>query len=46
MLGNYQRILDTCEPWIICRSAVRAGLDLTPLGIPIPPDDGRLYCFG
>ncbi len=42
MLANYQRILDTCEPWIICRSAVRAGLDLTPLGIAIPSDDAHL----
>lgn len=34
-LESYDRILRTCEPWIICRASVRAGLDRTPLGIPI-----------
>ncbi|MFO0747978.1 MAG: hypothetical protein U1F43_20305 [Myxococcota bacterium] len=34
-LESYDRILRTCEPWIICRTAVRAGLDRAPLGIPI-----------
>ncbi|MCC6619938.1 MAG: hypothetical protein IT385_01705 [Deltaproteobacteria bacterium] len=35
-LQDYERILTTCEPWLVCRPSARAGLELAPLGVPIP----------
>ncbi|MCB9730357.1 MAG: hypothetical protein H6744_03495 [Deltaproteobacteria bacterium] len=36
LLRPYQRVLDTCEPYLIARPPVRSGLDEQPLGLDIP----------
>jgi len=37
-LRDYERILTTCAPWIVCRSSARAGLELSPLGVDVAPE--------
>jgi hypothetical protein len=36
LLRPYQRVLNTCEPYLIARPPVRDGLDASPLGLSIP----------
>lgn len=39
MLQHYQRLLDTCVPYVIAREPVRPYLDLAPLGLEVAPDN-------
>jgi hypothetical protein len=36
LLRPYQRVIDTCEPYLIARPPVRESLDASPLGLTIP----------
>lgn|GEM_PF-604740 len=38
-LRYYQRILDTCEPYLIARKPVADALDQSPMGLQIPPEN-------
>lgn len=38
-LRHYRRIIETCEPYLVARRSVAAGLDTRPLGVTIPPEN-------
>ena len=38
LLRYYQRLLDTCVPYVIAREAIRPGLDLAPFRLEVSED--------